>query len=225
MSSVVNLHHVRDDLEITRDVLAELAADQDVADQCLVEVSVHDGVVQLTGVVGSFAEKCAIERAVGGVVGVRDVRDYLAVRPPGNDQREDHRIETAARCALAWDARVPEGVCAEITDGVVRLEGRASRFSQREAAADAVRNLIGVRDVVNEIRLAPRLMPADLRREVAAALGRRFPIESENIAIAVAGGVVILSGVVSTFAMLDEIERAAGSVLGVRRVDNHLRVA
>lgn len=224
MSAEVRLPHFREDGEIERDVLAELELEQDVADQTLVEVGVDDGVVLLTGFAGSLAQKCAIERAVGRVVGVRDVRDYLEVRPPGNDYREDRRIEHAARCAIEWDARVPDGIRAEVTDGVVRLAGTVERFSQREDTSDAVRNLIGVRDIVNEIVVTPAPLAADLSARVEAAIRRRFGAECRGVCIAVVDGRVTLGGVVPKYVMIDDVERAVRSVPGIRRVDNQLLV-
>jgi len=224
MSAEVGLHRFREDREIEQDVLAELKSDQDIAAQCLVDVSVADGVVQLTGVAESFAQKCAIERAVARVVGVRDVRDYIDVRA-GSDHGEDRRLANAARRALAWDARVPDGVHVAVTDGVIRLRGGVDRFSQREAAADAVCNLIGVRDVVNEIRVTTVPSPADLAVHVESAIRRRFGVQSRDIWIAVADGTVRLRGVVPRYAMIDDVERAVRSVPGVTGVDNQLLVA
>lgn len=225
MSSEIRLHHCREDRAIERDVRAELETDQDIADQCLIDVSVNDGVVHLSGFAGSLAQKCAIERAVARVLGVRDVHDYLDVRPPRNDPREDRWLENVARCAIAWDARVPDGIRADITDGVVRLQGSVHRFSQREAAADAVRNLIGVRDVANEIKVNAVPSPADLAVHVGAAIRRRFGLECRGIWIAAADGVVTLGGVVPKYVMIDDVERAVRSVPGVRQVDNQLLVA
>ena len=224
MSSELGLQHRREDREIARHVLAELEADQDIADQCLVDVSVDDGVVQLTGFAESFAQKCAIERAVGRVVGVKDVRDHLDVRPPRNDPREDRWLENVTRCAIAWDARVPDCIRADVTDGVVRLKGSVPRFSQREAAADAVRNLVGVRGVANEVRITPTPLPADFAARVEAAIDRRFGLECRGIWIAAADGAVALRGVVPRYAMIDDVERAVRSVPGVTRVDNQLLV-
>ena len=53
MSSEVRLHHCREDRAIERDVRAELETDQDIADQCLIDVSVNDGVVHLSGFAGA----------------------------------------------------------------------------------------------------------------------------------------------------------------------------
>ena len=215
----------RTDHEIEQDVLAEVRVDQDVADQGLLTIGVEDGVVDLTGFAGSYAQKLAIERAASRVVGVRDVRDYLEVRPGYGSQREDDDIDRAAKRALEWDARLPREIDVEVTNGVLRLQGVVHRFSQREAAEDAVCNLVGVRDVVNEIKLAPAPPPVDLRLDIEAAIRRRFETECRDIWIGVDDGVVTLTGVVPTFAMLDDIERAVRSIPGVTRIVDQLLVA
>ena len=133
------------DPEIHQDVRAELSMEQDERRRS-VEVSVHHGVVSLAGLVDSFAEKWAIDRAVRRIVGVKDLRDYLHVRPP-DPAPNDRRIARTANLALGWDARVPNGIRADVTDGVLRLRGAVERFCQREAAEEAVRNLLGVRDM------------------------------------------------------------------------------
>ena len=215
----------RTDHEIEQDVLAELRVGQDVTDQRFLAVVVEDGVVDLTGFAESYAHKLAIERAASRVVGVRDVRDYLEVRPRHTDQRDDRDIERAAKRALQWDARLPRGIHVEVTNGELRVRGVVQRFSQLEAAEEAVRNLVGVRDVVNEVKLATAPAPPDLDLDVQAASRRRFGTECRDIWVDVADGVVTLTGVVPTFAMLDDIERVVRSIPGVTRVVDQLLVA
>lgn len=228
MSLTRGLHRVKEDDEIERDVRAELNVEQNGTDQRLVRVTVDRGVVYLTGSASSYAQKWAIARAAARVVGVKDLRDHLGVLPPADAYREDHHIREAARRALEWDARVPDGVHATVTDGLLRLNGLVQRFSQREAAEEAVRNLVGVRDVVNEIKVARvplRRLPADLAMDVDAVLRRRFGVDGACISLAVADDVVTLSGAVPTYAMLDDIERAVRSIPGAARIDNQLLVA
>ena len=215
----------RTDDEIEQDVLAELRVGQDAPDQRFLAVTVEDGVVDLTGFAESYAQKLAIEHAASRVVGVRDVRDYLEVRPRHADQRDDRAIERAAKCALQWDARLPRGIHVEVTNGVLHVRGVVQRFSQREAAEQAVSNLVGVRDVVNEIKLATSPARADLELDVQAAIRRRFGTKCRDIWVDVADGVVTLTGVVPTFAMLDDIERVVRSIPGVTRVVDQLLVA
>ena len=216
--------HVTQDRDIERAVRAELGVSLDANGHRLVSVTVHEGVVSLTGFVDSYAQKWAAERAAARVVGVRDVRDYLEVLPP-DDSCADGPIRTAVQRALDWDARVPDGVHGEVTDGVVRLHGVVGRLSEREAAEEAVRNLTGVRDVVNEIRVAHIPVGGHLETDVEAAIRRRYATEAGRIGISTADGVVTLSGVVPTLAMLEEIEHTVRSLRGVTRIDNQLLVA
>lgn len=190
-----------------------------------VGISVDHGVVQLTGFTESYAQKWLIERAVSRVIGVRDVRDYLEVRPLESTQRADAHIALAARRALEWDARVPTGVGVEVTDGVLRLQGAVERFAQREAAEEAVRNLIGVRDLSNEIKHSNASRPADVAGDVESAMRRRFGMACRNVWIIERDGIVTVSGAVATLELLGEIERAVQSVPGVMHVDNRLLVA
>jgi osmotically-inducible protein OsmY len=214
----------RRDAEIHQDVRAELSTEPDEGGRS-VEISVRYGVVSLTGLVESYARKCAIDRAVGGIVGVKDLRDYLHVRPSDASAPEDGQIEHAANRALSWDMRVPKGIRAEVSGGVLRLRGAAERFRQREAAEDAVRNLKGLRDIVNEIALLPTAPPAHLAMEVEGVLRRRLGPASRAISVAAVQGVVTLRGLVPTFAMLGQIERAVWSIRGISRIDNQLQVA
>ena len=219
------VQHPNEDSHIRKAVRAELSVSLDATGRRFVRVAVEHGVVCLTGFVDSYAQKWAVERAAARVVGVKDVRNYLEVLPPQDPSREERRIRRAAKRALEWDARVPDGVYGDVTDGVLRLRGVVERFSEREAAEEAVRNLIGVRDVVNEIRLAPAPSRADLHTDVEAAVRRRFGTDGQRIWIVTDHGVVTLSGVVATFAMLEELERTVRSIPGVTRIDNQLLVA
>jgi osmotically-inducible protein OsmY len=213
------------DHEVERDVRAELEVARSLTDPPFVRITVRDGVVYLTGSAASYAQKWAIERAASRVIGVKDVRDYVAVHPRTADALEDHDIARAARGALAWDARVPAGVRAAVTDGVLRLQGTADRPWQRDAAEEAVRNLLGIRDVVNEIRLAPDPAPATLEHDVAAALRRRLGAQAGGIALSAADGVVTLTGPVSTYAVLAEVLHTVRAVPGVARIVDQLLVA
>jgi osmotically-inducible protein OsmY len=210
------------DAEIHQDVRAELSMEADEAGHT-VEISVRYGVVSLTGLVESYARKCAIDRAVRRIVGVKDVRDYLHVRPSDGAAPDDGQIERAANRALGWDVRVPKGIHAKVTGGVLGLHGAVERFCQREAAEEAVRNLAGVRDIVNKIFLLLAAPPAHLT-QVEAALRRRLGPASRLISVDVAQGVVTLRGAVPTVAILGELEQAVSSVPGIIRIDNQLQV-
>ena len=215
--------HQQRDPEIHQDVRAELSTQQDDGNPS-VEITVHLGVVNMTGLVESYAQKWEINRTVRRIVGVKGLHDSLHVRPAEAAAPDDRQIERAANRALHWDALVPRGLRATVRGGVLQLNGAVERFRQREAAEDAVRNLMGVRDLVNQIALLPAAPPAHLTLEVEAALRRRLGPASRVISVTAAQGVVTLGGLVPTFALLGQIERVVWSIPGITRIDNQLQV-
>ena len=224
MSLANSSRNVTDDLSVEDDVRAELE-NLGLRRQRFLDVRVDQRVVTITGIVDSYAEKYVIERAARRVIGVRDVRDSLEVRPCDPEPHTDRLIALAARDTLNWDARVPVGVGVDVTDGALRLHGTVERFAQLEAAEEAVRNLVGVRDVVNEIRLAAVAPAADIAGAVESALRRRVSIACPHAWIIERKGVITVSGVVATLELVAEVERIVRSVPGVVRVDNRLLVA
>jgi osmotically-inducible protein OsmY len=212
---------LNEDQKIEQDIRAEC---RDISDIHSVGIAVDCGVAHLTGSTETYSQKWAIERAASRVIGVTEVRDHLEVRPTDDDHRDDLQLQRAATAVLRWDARVPEGIRVSVTDGVLRLDGVVERFGHREAAEEAVRNLVGVRDVVNEVKVLPTDSSPRLAVEVDAAIRRRFRFGGRILAVSVDDGVVMLSGAVPTFAVLDEVERAIRAIPGVTRIENRLLV-
>lgn len=222
MSLIGNSNPQNENRRIEQDIRAECG---DISDSHSIGITVECGVAHLTGSTDTYSQKWAIERAASRVIGVTEVRDHLEVRPRDEDHRDDLQIQRAATAVLRWDARVPEGVRVNVTDGMLRLDGVVERFAHREAAEEAVRNLVGVRDVVNEIKVIPTHSSPRLAADVEAAIRRRFALERRFLAVSVENGVVLLRGVVPTFAILDEVEHALRSIPGVTRIENQLLVA
>jgi len=225
MSVIRNSYPSNEDQRIEQDIRAEVELCRDISDIHSLGITVECGVALLTGSTETYSQKWAIERAASRIIGVVEVRDYLEVRPNDEGHRDDLEIQSAATAVLGWDARVPAGVRVNVTDGVLRLDGVVERFAHREAAEEAVRNLVGVRDVVNEIRVIPTHTSRRLAADVEAAIRRRFALGFRLLTVSVDDGVVLLRGVVPTFAILDEVERAMRSIPGVTRIENRLLVA
>src|SRR3954468_14950031 len=128
---------MRDDEDLQRDVLEELAWDPSVH---AVEVSVRvkDGVVTLTGSVRSYADKFAAEEAAKRVHGVRAVVNELEVKLPGSSQRTDEEIAAAAVNALRSHLSVPaDKIKVTVSKGWVKLEGEVEWQYQKIAAENA----------------------------------------------------------------------------------------
>jgi osmotically-inducible protein OsmY len=212
------------DAQIHRDVFEELKWDPRV-DQTEVGVQVIGGVVTLTGTVPSWAKRVAAQEAAHRVVGVRDVANDIQVKVPGGLARTDAEIAQAVRRALEWDVFVPEDrIKSTVTGGRVTLEGTLDTWSQRSDAERAVRNLTGVKLVVNMIIVKPlKPVTEDVRRAIEQALERRAEREARRIRVDVTGGIVTLTGKIHSWAERKSVVAAARFTRGVHTVEDHLQ--
>jgi osmotically-inducible protein OsmY len=214
----------KSDTQIHHDVLEELKWDSRV-DETEVGVEVDGGVVTLTGTVTSWAKRVAAQEAARRVIGVLDVANDIKVKVPGGLARTDTEIAQAVRRALEWDVFVPEEkITSTVTDGWVTLEGTVERWSQRDDAERAARNLTGVKSVVNKITVKPAKPVADdVRKAVEQALERRAEREARGIRVDVRDGTVTLTGPVHSWAERKSVVAAARFTPGVGAVEDHLR--
>jgi len=212
------------DTQIHHDVLEELKWDSRV-DETEVGVQVAGGVVTLTGTVTSWAKRVADQEAAHRVIGVLDVANDIQVKVPGGLARTDTEIARAVRQALEWDVFVPEEkITSTVTDGWVTLEGTVDRWSQRNDAERAVRNLSGVKFVVNKLTVKPaKPVTEDVRRSIEEALERRAEREARRIRVDVKDGTVTLTGAVHSWAERKSVVAAARFTPGVQVVEDHLR--
>jgi osmotically-inducible protein OsmY len=135
---------MKTDAQLRDDVIQELLWNPRI-DGKEIAVAVKDGVVTIAGVVPSYVQKYAAERAVERVSGVRAVADALLVKVPSTRGRTDTQIAHAAINALDWDEEVPsEGVKVQVENGWVRLDGTVEWQYQKAACERAVRYLTGV---------------------------------------------------------------------------------
>lgn len=188
-------------------------------------VAAKDGVVTLTGHVGSYAEKWTAERAAGRVFGVKAVAEELEVRYPFEKKEDDADIAQRALQVLSWDTEVPKDkVKVKVEKGVVTLSGDLDWHYQRSAAETDVRKLHGVTGLTNDIVIKPRVQASNVRDKIMAALKRRAQIEADNITVTTDGSKVTLSGKVDTWNERRLAETTAWSAPGVTRVENRLTV-
>lgn len=211
------------DTQIHHDVLEELKWDPRV-DETEVGVEVDKGVVTLTGTVTSWGKRVAAQKAAQRVAGVLDVANDIEVKTAGGLVPSDTEIAQAVRNTLQWDVFVPdEKITSTVTDGWVTLAGTVEWLSQRDDAERAVRNLTGVKVVVNKIAVAPSKPAAgSIRKAIQGALDRRAEREARNISVDIQDGTVILTGPVRSWAERRAIVGAARFTPGVRAVEDHL---
>ena len=213
------------DEELHDAVCRELKWDTRVNEEAIT-VQVKQGVVTLDGTTSNWAKRLTAQEAAHRVVGVRAVDNRLEVRLSQAETRTDADLTQAVRNALDSDVFIPQArIRGTVSAGQVVLEGHVDLCSQRDDAARAVRNIRGVRSVLNRIVVRPVADdPRAVQQSIEAALERRTEREARRINLDVHDGKVILSGVVRSWADRQSVVGAAKGTPGVRSVDDRLSV-
>ncbi|WP_419951707.1 BON domain-containing protein [Methylobacterium sp.] len=210
------------DKDLRRDVLDELDFDPSL-DAADIGVAVSDGVVTLTGHVGSYDEKVETERAVKRVKGVRAIAQEIQVRLPNAKAIEDDQIAARALAIIDWSVHLPkDAIQVKVARGWVTLTGAVPWQYQAMGAEAAVRKLSGVAGVSNVIELRPNVPPTAVKEKILEAFRRNALFEADSIKVSVDGDKVTLEGSVTAGVERDAAERAAWSVPGVRTVVDHI---
>jgi len=216
----------KSDRDLERDIKDELTFDPRV-DVKAITVSAKGGVVTLSGSAPTYAAKLAAYHDAERVSGVNVVVEHMDVSLPDMHARSDADLAEAVADALTWDVEVPhDKIKASVRDGRVTLEGTVEWQYQRMAADGAVRYLVGVKGVTNQITVA--VAPSfgrviDVKQHIKDALTRSAQTDAQAITVDTAeGGGVTLRGEVHSWAEREEVVRAAWATPGVRKVQDNL---
>ena len=141
----------RDDVEIRRDIECELQWDPGINDK-RIGVIVNDGIVALTGEVEYLAARCAAEEITKRIGGVRAIANEIKVRLALTGVRSDTEIALAAANALRWHVATCNAYIKPVVqNGWITLKGHVPFAFQKAAAGYALRHLIGVEMLINDL--------------------------------------------------------------------------
>ncbi|MEO8763033.1 MAG: BON domain-containing protein [Ginsengibacter sp.] len=189
-------------------------------------VTVKDGVVTLTGVVDSYTKKAEAEDAAKNVAGVKAVVEKIEVKFSNSwAKKDDNEIAGEVLNAFKWNWQIPnDKVKVKVEDGWVTLEGELQWNYQKDAAKGAVKNLLGVLGVSNNIKIKSETHEAIEKMDIESALRRNWSINDDDIDVEVSGTTVTLSGTVTSWYQKNEAEKIAWNAPGVWSVNNELIV-
>jgi osmotically-inducible protein OsmY len=204
------------------EVLNELECEPSI-NATRIGVAVKDGVVTLSGEVESYHEKVEAERATLRVEGVKGIASEIEIHLPGTSHRSDADIARVALDTLQWNSSVPPGrIKVIVKKGWVTLEGDVDWGYQKTAAEDAVRRLMGVVGVSNQVAVKARPTSAGIKTRIEQALKRNAEVDANRISAEVTDSTVILRGTVRSWSEKQEAERVAWTSPGVSSVQNRL---
>lgn len=162
-----------------------------------IKVSVEDGIATLRGEVGHLPSKRSAFLIAASTPGVRAVRNQLLVNP---SSRSDRDIRWDVLDAMAENqATDAYDIHVVVDDGVVVLSGIVDSYTEKMLAEETARQVHGVREVRNQIKLVARDRgDYEIEQDVEARIRfdrrlARFPIQVD-----VDDGVVHLRGEVAT---------------------------
>ncbi|GGG80663.1 BON domain-containing protein [Edaphobacter dinghuensis] len=196
--------------------------------------TVQDGMVTLHGTVDVYSDKEDADKRAHRVKNVKSVQNLIEIGGPVVD---DATLRNKLAEKLAYD-RVGYGTTAfnaltiGVKNGVVSLGGTAYGPVDRDSAVSLVSNYPGVKDVVDNINVAPvspmddRVRLAEARAIYGAPQLNKYALDpAKPIRITVINGNVTLSGVVDSQSDKEIAGIRANGVPGVFKVVNNLQVA
>ena len=206
------------------------------------------GRVTLFGTVSSESEKVLAQRVAEQVVGVRSVRNLIAVVPAKQQtvvEHSDHTLRENVGLALREDPVLGgSDIHVESVDaGIVVLGGRAVSLSQLRRALRIARGVAGVRRVASVVESPEQLMDAEAWGDAMADSERHNPardmwltaavkarligddrLTASDVSVDTEDGVVTLFGTVPSDAAKRAAQTLAAGVPGVSSVKNEILV-
>jgi osmotically-inducible protein OsmY len=215
---------MKTDAQLQSDVMAELQWEPSVH-ATEIGVTVKDGVVTLGGHVASFVEKHDAERAAQRVSGTRAVAVEIDVKLPALGKRGDADIARAAENVLEWLCGGDKPtVKVMVESGWITLSGEVEWQFQKQAATDAVRHLMGVVGVSNQIALTPAISFGSVQTDIENALRRLAKTDAAGVSVSLKGSDITLSGKVASWAERNAARDSAWATPGVRSVVDNMTV-
>jgi osmotically-inducible protein OsmY len=196
-------------------------------DESQISVSVINGNATLKGCVTTYPEKVLAEIEASMVVGIKSINNEIEVKFSEKlESRSDKDVEEAMYCLLDANSEInTNDVKVTVKEGIISLEGKVNSLWKREKIQKMASQIKGVNSIKNNILIKPSKKISDekIKDLIGKSLKNSVRIDSENVKINVEDGVVIVSGVVSSFVEYEAIIEIITSTNGVLDSKNQLK--
>ena len=197
-----------------------------------VSASVEDGIVTLTGTVDLYQHKLDAAKIARKTANAQGVRDLVTVAGPNvPDAQLEQKLATQLRYVRVGYDNTFDYFALGVKDGVITVEGLDRTGLGRDEALADIANMPGVKDVIDNVTVAPvsnfddglrlRAMRAIYRDSV---LSKYAMDPARPIRIIVANGHVTLYGSVDSKMDKDVAGLRANQLFGAFSVENKLQV-
>ena len=93
---------------------------------------------------------------------------------------------------------------------------------QRKSATKAIENIVGVKGVINNVKLAAGPTTKEIKSKIQSAFIRNANIDSEKINVKIDGSKVVLTGSVNSWSEYEDAEQSVWATPGVKSIENKL---
>ena len=197
-----------------------------------VSATVEDGIVTLIGNVELYIDKVNAEKRVRKVQNVDGVRNRIQVASSVHDEVLRDQLSNKLRYDRIGYGIVFNNLTLSVDNGVATIAGKVRDYPDRDSAIAIVETTPGVKDVIDEIEVAPTSINDDrLRIALARSIYgnsalQKYALDPQApIRIVVENGNVELHGVVTSKLDKQVAHSQASSVPGVFSVKNNILVA
>lgn len=197
-----------------------------------VKASVEDGIVTLNGTVDLYQRKLDAGKLARKTPNVQGVRNLITVAGPNvPDAQLEQRLATKLTYVREGYDSPFDYFALGVKDGVVTVEGQDRTGVGRDEALADIANMPGVKDVIDNISIAPvssfddGLRLRALRAIYSDPVLSKYAMDPAHpIRIIVANGHVTLYGVVDSAMDKQVAGIRAGQLFGAFSVENKLEV-
>jgi osmotically-inducible protein OsmY len=194
-----------------------------------VKATVEDQIVTLEGTVNLYIDRENLEKKVKKMKNVDGIRNHVQIQSNVPDDQLRQSLADRLRYDRVGYGIAFNAVTLEVKDGVATLGGTVHDYPSRDSAVGIAATTPGVKDIVDNIEVAPTSMfDDDLRVKLYRAIYgaptlRRYEMDPQKpIRIVVENGHVTLYGVVDSAMDKQIAGTQASGVSGVFSVDNQL---
>jgi osmotically-inducible protein OsmY len=201
------------------------------------DINIHseDGAVTLTGFVANESHKSLARETVTGLPGVTSVDNRLEVLGEMPPENSDGWIKMKVESTLLFHRSMSVSTTGvDVKNGIVTLRGNVSSEAQKELTTEYVKDVAGVKYVINEMRvtknaekarsIGDKIDDASITAQVKMTLLYHRSTSALNTSVTTKNGVVILSGKARNEAELHLATKLANDVYGVNGVKNLMTI-
>jgi len=187
-----------------------------------INVSCHNGDVQLYGIVDVLAEKIKSENIARNVDGVNNIKNNLTISMDSNFT--DKHIEKEVINKLRKNPDL-DSIGVKIEDGVANMIGTAHSLKEAKEAYGLASEIRGVKDVVNNVKIdtVGEVDDATLNSRITQALSTT-DLSYQDINHDVKKGTLTLGGYVNNRREMEIAKEISMGVEGVKKVVNKIKI-